>query len=152
MLCVELTVKTFGELTAMELYEILRVRAGVFVVEQACVYQDIDGLDLDALHLFLEDEKGIGAYLRIFSKDAQTAWIGRVLTVDRGRGLGAEILKQGIAAAGERLKKDRIYLEAQTYAVGFYEREGFRVVTEEFLEDGIPHVGMVLDLNEWGET
>lgn len=72
--------------------------------------------------------------------------------MDRGRGFGAEILKQGIRLARDRLKKERVYLEAQTYAVGFYEKEGFRVVSEEFLEDGIPHVGMLLEVSEWGET
>lgn len=152
VLRVELVVKTFRELTVTELYEILKVRACVFVVEQACAYQDVDGLDRDALHVFLGDESGIKAYLRLFSKDERTAWIGRVLTMDRGRGFGAEILKQGIRLARDRLKKERVYLEAQTYAVGFYEKEGFRVVSEEFLEDGIPHVGMLLEVSEWGET
>lgn len=146
----EFAVKTFQELTTEELYEILAVRARVFVVEQACAYQDIDGLDLEALHVFARNENGICAYLRAFSQDERTARIGRVLTTVRGKGFGAEILKQGIAAAAERMKKECIYLEAQTYAIGFYEREGFQVVTEEFLEDGIPHVGMVLDLKEWG--
>jgi len=141
----ELMIKAFDQLTTMELYEILKVRTAVFVVEQNCPYQDIDGADLGALHVFLQDETGIKAYLRVFEEDAHTAHIGRVLTTQRGGGYGGEILKEGIRAARERLRKDAVYLEAQTYAKGFYEREGFRVTGDEFLEDGIPHVPMLLE-------
>jgi len=141
----ELMIKSFDQLTTTELYEILKVRTAVFVVEQNCPYQDIDGADLDALHVFLQDKTGIKAYLRVFSEDARTAHIGRVLTTQRGSGHGGEILKAGICAAREQLRKDAIYLEAQTYAKGFYEREGFRVIGDEFLEDGIPHVPMLLE-------
>ena len=125
----EFLVKTFQELTAVELYEILAVRARVFVVEQDCAYQDIDGLDMEALHVFARDKSGVCAYLRVFSGDGCTARIGRVLTTVRGQGLGVAVLKKGIIAAETQLKKDRIYLEAQTHAVGFYKREGFRTAT-----------------------
>ena len=141
----ELIVKSFQQLTTQELFEIYKVRTAVFVVEQNCPYQDVDDTDLSALHLFLRGETGIKAYLRVFEKDARTAHIGRVLTMERGSGYGAEILKAGIRAARELLKKDAIYLEAQSYATGFYEREGFCVISDEFLEDGIPHVQMILD-------
>ena len=142
----ELVVKTFDELNTRELYEILRVRAAVFVVEQECAYQDVDGIDQRAVHAFLRDENGIQAYLRVFEKDACTAQMGRMLTVQRGAGLGGRLLKEGIRIARDVLKKDVLYIEAQSYAIGFYEREGFRVTSEEFLEDGIPHVQMELKL------
>ena len=141
----ELVVKTFDELNTRELYEILRVRAAVFVVEQECAYQDVDGIDLRSVHAFLWDEDGIHAYLRVFEKDARTAQMGRMLTVQRGAGLGGRLLKEGIRIARDVLKKDVLYIEAQTYATGFYEREGFKVTSEEFLEDGIPHVKMELE-------
>ena len=139
-------VKNFEQLTGSELYEVLKIRCAVFVVEQNCAYQDLDGLDYEAYHVFLEENGQIKAYLRVFSKDERTAHIGRVLTMERKRGFGAEVLKEGIRVARERMKKASIYLEAQTYATGFYEREGFVVVSEEFLEDGIPHVKMRLEL------
>ena len=141
----ELVVKTFDELNTWELYEILRVRAAVFVVEQECAYQDVDGIDPKAVHVFLRDEVGIQAYLRVFEKDERTAQMGRMLTVQRGAGLGARLLKEGIRIARDVLKKDVLYIEAQSYAIGFYEREGFKVTSEEFLEDGIPHVKMELE-------
>lgn len=140
----ELVVKTFQELNTYELYEILRVRAAVFVVEQACAYQDVDGIDPRAVHAFLRDEGGLRAYLRVFEKDERTAQMGRMLTTQRGRGYGGTLLKEGIRVARDVLNKNVICIEAQTYAIGFYEREGFRVASEEFLEDGIPHVKMLL--------
>ena len=141
----ELVVKTFDELKTCELYEILRVRAAVFVVEQECTYQDVDGIDPNAVHAFLQDENGVQAYLRVFEKDECTAQMGRMLTVQRGAGLGGRLLKEGIRIARDVLKKDILYIEAQCYATGFYEREGFRITSEEFLEDGIPHVQMELE-------
>ncbi len=141
----ELVVKTFEELNTHELYEILRVRAAIFVVEQECVYQDLDGIDLRSVHAFLRDAGGIHACLRVFEKDENTAQMGRMLTVERGCGLGGQLLKEGIRIARDVLKKGSLYIEAQCYATGFYEREGFRVTSEEFLEDGIPHVEMRLE-------
>lgn len=141
----ELVVKSFEELNIHELYEILRARQDVFVVEQACAYPDMDGLDLNAIHAFLRDETGIKAYLRVFERDENTAQVGRMLTTQRGGGFGGVLLKEGVRIAKEVLKKPSVYLEAQTYAIGFYAREGFQVVSEEFLEDGIPHVKMQLE-------
>lgn len=137
--------KYFQELTTTELYEILKVRSAVFVVEQNCVYQDLDGVDYRSLHVFGKNEKDeVTAYLRLFAKDNEpnTVQMGRVLTLERGAGLGAAILKEGIKAAAEKFDAQEIYIEAQKYAIGFYEKEGFRVTSEEFLEDGIPHVQM----------
>lgn len=142
-----LQIKYFNELTADELYAILRLRAAVFVVEQNCPYLDPDNLDQDAVHLWLEDEGGIKAYLRILDRgtESEHVAIGRVIAVKRRCGLGSQLLKEGIRVARERLHADKIYLEAQSYAKGLYEKQGFRPVSEEFLLDGIPHVRMILE-------
>ena len=141
----DFTVKHFLELSNLELYEILKTRQEVFVVEQNCPYMDIDDADKDALHvLSWNGSERINACLRVFYRDetAGIVQIGRVVTLDRGIGLGGQILHKGIEVALERFNTKKLYLEAQTYAVGFYEREGFKVVSEPFLEDGIPHVKM----------
>ncbi len=148
MPAVKLNAKFFDELTAAELYEILRARAAVFVVEQNCVYQDVDGVDYRSLHVFYESDGQVTAYLRLFPKPDEegTVQMGRVLTVQRGTGLGGVLLKDGIRLARETMNARKIFLEAQCYAAGFYEREGFRICSGEFLEDGIPHVAMELTL------
>ncbi|MBQ2957247.1 MAG: GNAT family N-acetyltransferase [Clostridia bacterium] len=148
----ELVVKHFRELTSDELYEILRIRSEVFVVEQECVYQDIDGKDLDAFHVFLQDEEGIQAYLRVMNRGVSfdEVAIGRVVSMKRRCGLGTEILRAGIETAIEVYDADKITLEAQTYAREFYEKQGFVQTSDEFLEDGIPHIRMTLDLNDEG--
>ena len=138
----ELVSKSFDDLTTRELYEILKARSAIFVVEQNCVYQDIDGLDPESLHVFFEDDGRITAYLRAFIKEPGVVQMGRVLTVDRGIGLGGKLLEAGIEEIRARFHPAKIYIEAQSYAFGFYAREGFRVTSEEFLEDGIPHVKM----------
>ena len=111
--------KYFDDLTTRELYEILKARSAVFVVEQNCVYQDIDGLDPASLHVFFEDEGRIAAYLRAFVKEPGVVQMGRVLTVDRGCGLGGKLLRAGIEEIRERFHPGKIYIEAQSYAVGF---------------------------------
>ena len=143
----EVHVKRFEELSAAQLYKILRLRVAVFVVEQCCLYQDLDDLDQDALHVWLEDENGVAAYLRVLDRgvESEHVSIGRVVTRDRRRGLGSVVLREGIRAARERLGADSIYLEAQAYARAFYERQGFRAFGEPFLLDGIPHCKMLLE-------
>lgn len=88
--------KYFTDLTTGELYEILKARSAIFVVEQNCVYQDIDALDPESLHVFFEDERRIAAYLRAFVKEPGVVQMGRVLTVRRGVGLGGKLLRAGI--------------------------------------------------------
>ena len=136
--------KYFDELTTRELYEILRARAEIFVVEQNCVYQDLDGIDYESLHVFAEEGGKVTAYLRAFYKDKDTVQMGRVLTLHHGEGLGGKLLKEGIAQIRAKMHPAKICVDAQCYATGFYEREGFQICSEEFLEDGIPHVQMVL--------
>lgn len=137
--------KRFADLTADELYRILQARCAVFVVEQKCSYQDLDGTDRQALHVWLEDDSKILAYLRVFAAPrlADTIQIGRVLTTVRGQGLEEIILQAGINAIPDFFPNARsIQLEAQCYATGFYTRKGFVVTGEPFDEDGIPHVLM----------
>lgn len=143
----DLYVKHFQELTVDALYEILKLRVSVFVVEQNCPYMELDDLDQSAIHVYLKDESGIQAYLRVMDRSASRAYvsIGRVIAVKRRCGLGSRILREGISQAVERFGAKEIYLEAQTYAKEFYEKQGFQQISEEFLEDGIPHIKMLLD-------
>lgn len=141
----ELFVKRFEELTAGELYEILRLRVSVFVVEQQCPYQEIDGLDSQSIHVWLSDAGQIQAYLRIVDQGKPgEAWLGRVIAVKRRCGLGSQILKEGVRLAKALMQAKVVCVEAQTYAKAFYESAGFRQTSEEFLEDGIPHIEMRL--------
>ena len=144
----ELKVKFFDQLSTTELYEILKARNDVFIVEQTCIYPDLDRVDYDAIHLFYENEEGIAAYLRAFLKKGEegTIQIGRVLTVDRGTGLGGRLLHEALDVLKEKYPVKKFFLEAQCYATGYYEREGFKITSEEYLEDGVPHVDMILEL------
>lgn len=143
----KLTVKRFEELTLKELYEILRLRSAVFVVEQTCPYQDIDNKDQSAIHLWLSDEDGIAAYLRVMDRgvyDEEVA-IGRVISLRRRRGYALQLLQEGVRVAREAFGAQLISVEAQVYARSLYEKAGFRQASGEFLEDGIPHIRMLLD-------
>ena len=143
-----LVIKKFDRLTPREVYEILRIRTAVFVVEQECPYQEVDGTDYDSLHVWLEEGDEIVAYLRIFEKDAatNTVQIRRVLSKRRGEGLGAKVLEHGLEAAKIEMGADSVFIEAQTYALPFYAKFGFEACGEEFLEDGIPHTPMMVKL------
>ena len=142
--------KWFHELTPGELYAILKARVDVFVVEQNCPYADLDGLDQDAIHVWLEDQDGLAAYLRVLRPgvEHECMALGRILTLRRGRGLGRLILEAGIDVAEGFFGSEHIYIEAQTYARGFYEKMGFRRVSEEFMIDGIPHIRMIRDVTD----
>ena len=144
----KLRIKRFNELTTDELYAILRLRVSVFVVEQQCPYPEIDNLDQDAIHIWLEDENSIEAYLRILDKGVENEHcaIGRVIAVKRHCGLG-RIMREGIRVAVEQFGADTVYIEAQTYAREFYEQMGFKQISDEFVLDGIPHVKMILDIS-----
>ena len=143
----EIIIRNFSELNLSELYDLMQLRSEVFVVEQDCVYQDIDGKDDKALHVmgFLNDQ--LVAYTRCFSPGIyfQEAAIGRVVVkkTTRKDGFGHEILEASIQAIKERFSTSLIKLSAQTYLIKFYESHGFRQVGEGYLEDGITHIGMV---------
>lgn len=143
----EIDIKYFDELSTTELYEILRLRSEVFVVEQDCVYQDVDNKDMKALHIIGKSEGKIVAYARCFKPGDyfEEAAIGRVI-VDynhRKHGYGHEITDAAILAIKERFDTERIKLSGQTYLVIFYESHGFKTVGDRYMEDGIPHIAMV---------
>ena len=138
--------KWFAELTTQELYELLRIRNDIFVVEQDCVYKDLDYDDQPAIHLWLTEEDRIVALCRVCPAGThmEEVSIGRVITTVRGKGYGKQIMFAGIDAAKEHFGAKRIDLEAQEYAKGFYEQVGFRQSSEPFMLDGIPHIKMSL--------
>lgn len=140
----ELIVKKFDELTLRELHEIYKLRVSVFVVEQKCPYQEIDDTDLVSYHMFYRDEEGIQAYLRVIPANVtmDDVSIGRVISIKRRSGLGSKLLKAGKEIAISKFNAKKISLEAQVYAKPFYELQGFKQVSEEFLEDDIPHIKM----------
>ena len=139
-------------MTVNELYELLRVRSEVFVVEQNCVYQDMDGDDQKSIHLWLTVADKIvalaadkivalarvcpaGTHMKVIS-------IGRVITTERGKGYGKQIMLRAIEAAIEHFNATLIDIEAQEYAKGFYEGMGFKQSSDTFMLDGIPHIKM----------
>ena len=136
--------KTFLQLTTDELYELLRVRSEVFVVEQNCVYQDLDGDDQRAIHLWLTLGDKIVALARVCPAGTHMTEIsiGRVITTVRGKGYGKQIMLHAIDAAKESFGATLIDIEAQEYAKGFYESVGFRQSSDTFMLDGIPHIKM----------
>lgn len=144
----EMKVKKFDELTVRELYTILALRDKIFVVEQACIYQEADGKDLCAHHVWLEENGEILAYLRVLEAGVsfEEVSIGRVIAVKRRQGYGSRIVAEGIRVAQEKYGAKAIRIEAQTYARALYEKLGFRQTTEEFLDEGIPHIGMLLEI------
>lgn len=144
----QLLVKHFTELSVAELYAILRARQDVFVVEQNCPFPEIDGKDLDAYHLWFEENGEILAYARVLDRGVsfETPAVGRVISIRRREGLGSRILIEGIRIAREKYSAEAVMLEAQVYARKLYEKQGFVQVSEEFLEDGIPHIIMRLEL------
>ncbi|MBO6238393.1 MAG: GNAT family N-acetyltransferase [Bacteroidales bacterium] len=140
----ELHRKRFRELTLDELYELLRIRTEVFVVEQDCVYQDMDYDDQQSIHLWLTEGGKVVALCRVCPAGThmQEVSIGRVITTERGKGYGKRIMREGIRTAKESLGATRIDIEAQEYAKGFYEQVGFRQSSDPFMLDGIPHIRM----------
>ena len=138
--------KTFDELTTHELYEILKARAAVFVVEQNCHYQDMDDIDFIATHVVVMDGDTIVAYSRVFKSNHADAWhIGRVLSTQRHKHYGMKVMQEAINAA-EKLGAKMIEIDAQCHAVGFYEKIGFKVCSDEYMIDDIPHKRMLLQL------
>ena len=146
----ELNIKHFNELTTEELFELYKLRVSIFVVEQNCPYQEIDNADKHAFHLWLKDENDIIACLRVLPKGIKhnEVSIGRVMSTKRRSGIGTKILNAGIAVAREKFNAKCIVIEAQTYAREFYENVGFIQKGNEFLEDGIPHIPMILTFEE----
>lgn len=143
----EWKIKKFEDLTLGEIYNILKVRCEVFVVEQQCSYQDCDGKDKNAYHLFLENNGNIIAYLRILVKGVsyEEVSIGRFLVAKeyRKKGIAREMLVKGIKFIEESLNETSIRISGQEYLKDFYESHGFKIVSDIYLEDNIPHVEML---------
>lgn len=139
--------KPFAELSIEELYEILHLRAKIFVVEQNCVYNDLDGLDKSAVHQFIKKDGEIVAYSRLLKPGTRFSEysIGRVVVKqsERGIGLGIEMINAAKTFIINEWKATKIKISAQKYLRKFYEDLDFEVVTDEYLEDGIPHFGMI---------
>lgn len=145
----QLHIKTFDELTTSELYELLRIRSKVFVVEQDCVYQDVDNNDQTAIHIWLMQDDKVVAMCRICPEGTKLAntSIGRVITTERGKGYGMLIMKIAINIVMERIPAaDHIEIEAQLTKQKFYERLGFVATSEPFMMEGLMHIEMRLHL------
>ena len=146
----DIIIKKFDELTLNELYNIMQLRSQVFVVEQNCIYQDLDDIDKISYHLFIKGNNDmIKAYLRIFEKDKDIAQIGRVVTEEKERkkGYATKLMEKGIQLIKNEMKKNKVYLEGQVYCKDLYLKLGFEIISDEFLEDGIPHYKMIKILN-----
>ena len=144
-----ITVKSFDQLTTKELYDLLQLRSEVFVVEQDCVYQDIDGKDQKALHVLGFKDEILVAYTRIFKPGDyfELASIGRVVVKDNQRKhkYGYDIMEASIQAIKAEYNQTKIKISAQCYLKHFYNNLNFFEVGEQYLEDGIPHIAMIYD-------
>ncbi|SRR6056297_2920021 len=145
--------KHFNELTNRELYDMLQLRAEIFVVEQTCIYNDLDGLDKEATHIIVKNDgkNEIIAASRLLKPGTRFPdfSIGRVVVKQnmRGTGLGIRMMDEAKKFMMEQWNAKIIKVSAQKYLQKFYENLGFSVKTEEYIEDGIPHVGMVFRLS-----
>ncbi|MGL5329009.1 MAG: GNAT family N-acetyltransferase [Peptostreptococcaceae bacterium] len=140
-------IKKFEELSTKELYEILKLRAEVFVVEQNCVYQDVDSKDEKSYHLFLEENNTLVAYSRIIPRKISydEVSIGRVIIkkAHRGSGLAKEMMLNAIDFIKNSMNEESIRISAQAYLIDFYKSVGFKEVSEIYLEDDIEHIEML---------
>jgi ElaA protein len=142
--------KPFKELTTLELYKILQLRSEVFVVEQNCIYQDIDDKDTMGYHLTCFENEELLAYARVLDPGvsyADYSSIGRVCTKQTHRqlGLGKELMQQAILHCQELYPDTKIKISAQSYLLKFYTELGFEAIGDEYLEDDIPHRAMILN-------
>ena len=139
-------IKRFNELSTTELYSVLQLRSEVFVVEQNCVYQDIDGKDEKAIHVLGYYKDELAAYSRLFSKGYyfDEASIGRVVVSPkyRDKKFGHDLMRVSIEAIKEKFNEIKITISAQEYLKNFYESHGFIQTSEMYLEDDIPHIQM----------
>ncbi len=147
----QILIKNFKELTTTQLYNILQLRSEVFVVEQDCVYQDIDGKDEKALHILGIKDKKVITYTRCFNKGDyfKEASIGRVVVKENERkyNYGNKIMKASIKAIETHFNTKTIKISAQVYLNKFYTQLGFKNIDEEYLEDGIPHIAMLKEVD-----
>ena len=138
----EFFAKKFFELSVDELYEILKSRTEIFLLEQNIICQDMDDKDRESLHCFFRNGAKVVGYLRAFSSDKDAVTVGRVLTLEHKKGLGRELMTKSIDAIRSNFDCKKIYVHAQKQAVGYYEKMGFSVISDEYMEEGIPHLTM----------
>lgn len=140
-------IKSFTDLSTQELYDLLQLRSEVFVVEQDCVYQDIDGTDQSAMHVLVYADKTLVATARIFMPTAPHphAHIGRVIVKmsHRKKDLGHQLMDYCIQYILVSYPDNIIEISAQQYLIAFYQSHGFTTVGEGYLEDDIPHIKML---------
>lgn len=143
-----LVAKKFNELTREELYEIVKARSKIFVVEQGIRYLDMDDIDYESLHCFFMEEGHVIAYLRAFYEDdsKKVVRLGRVLTIEHGKGIGKSLWRESLKVIKEKMPCTKLYGHAQKHALSFYEQFGFKAVSSEFLEEGICHVAIEMDV------
>tara|TARA_Y100001980_G_C14473406_1_gene253142 strand:+ start:36 stop:479 length:444 start_codon:yes stop_codon:yes gene_type:complete len=139
--------KRFDELDSKTLHDIFLLRSEVFVVEQDCVYQDIDGKDVNSIHIIGKKQEEIIAYSRIMNLNNEFCSIGRVLVKKelRKKGIGLKLMKKSIEKAKKLYNKKKIKISAQEYLKNFYTDIGFKHTGKSYLEDGIPHIEMTLN-------
>lgn len=143
----QLVIKKTEELSSIEITKIFRERVKVFVVEQNCPYQEIDEFDIESKHVILKDEDRIVAYTRIIELENKISF-GRVLVSKdhRGKNLGRKIVQETIDCIHEGDSKKKIYISAQEHLKEFYKTFGFEETSAMYLEDGVPHIDMILNI------
>lgn len=141
------SVKSLKDIEPLQLYSLLKLRADVFIIEQDCIYPDMDDKDLHALHVIGVKNEEVVAYTRVFDKGGyfEKASLGRVVVKETERKFkyGHELIRQSIMAIEENFGNQPIKISAQQYLIKFYEAHGFRTVGDGYLEDGIPHIAML---------
>ncbi len=142
----DIAIETFDKLSGKTVYEILKLRSEVFVVEQSCPYLDIDGNDEEAYHVLLRKDNELAAYCRILKKGItfHEAAIGRVVTAKkfRGKGYARAVMEHALDFITGKMGETEVMISAQVYLKPFYEGLGFQIESKDYLEDGIPHCDM----------
>lgn len=143
-----LVIKNFDELSNREIYEILRARSQVFIVEEKMNCQDMDYIDFHSRHYFIEEQGRVLSYMRVYYEDEtkKTIKIGRVLSIKRLVGLGRKLFESSLFDIKGYFKADKIVLHSQKQAIVFYEKLGFKVISDEYLEEDVVHTTMMLKI------
>tara|TARA_R110002096_G_scaffold97694_19_gene217815 strand:- start:18395 stop:18844 length:450 start_codon:yes stop_codon:yes gene_type:complete len=145
----EKLIKKFAELTAQEVYDVLKLRQDVFIIEQNCIYSDIDGSDSEAIHILLYEKDNLAAYSRLFApgiKFKQASAIGRIIVAPafRGSKFGRLLIEESISLCKELYPNTEIRIEAQAKLESYYKKYGFKSVSDVYEVDAIPHIQMVI--------